>query len=145
MLPNRIVSILSAEKWPCLFFCRFELLTEVLETGCGKYVDALTYHAYDAHEENSYERVKVLRALCQSYNPAIQMIQGETGTQSRSDGAGALKGGAWTPEKQAKYLARHMMADFFSDVMFASYFSCMDMIEAVRISCDMVDRKSVFA
>ena len=88
--------------------------------------------AYDAHEENSYERVKVLRALCQSYNPAIQMIQGETGTQSRSDGAGALKGGAWTPEKQAKYLARHMMSDFFSDVMFASYFSCMDMIEALN-------------
>ena len=107
-------------------------LTEVLDTGAGKYVDALTYHAYDAHEENSYERVKVLRALCQSYNPAIQIIQGETGTQSRSDGAGALKGGAWTPEKQAKYLARHMMADFFSDVMFASYFSCMDMIEALR-------------
>ena len=107
-------------------------LTEVLETGAGKYVDALTYHAYDAHEENSYERVKVLRALCQSYNPAIQIIQGETGTQSRSDGAGALKGGAWTPAKQAKYLARHMMADFFSDVMFASYFSCMDMIEALN-------------
>ncbi|MBR5840015.1 MAG: beta-galactosidase [Victivallales bacterium] len=107
-------------------------LTEVLETGCGKYVDALTYHAYDGHEENSYERVKVLRSLCQSYNPAIQMIQGETGTQSRSDGAGALKGGAWTPLKQAKYLARHMMSDFFSDVMFASYFSCMDMIEALN-------------
>ena len=107
-------------------------LTEVLDTGAGKYVDALTYHAYDAHEENSYERVKVLRALCQSYNPAIQIIQGETGTQSRSDGAGALKGGAWTPKKQAKYLARHMMADFFSDVMFASYFSCMDMIEALN-------------
>ncbi|MBR5023927.1 MAG: hypothetical protein IKX48_02585, partial [Victivallales bacterium] len=84
------------------------------------------------NEENSYERVKVLRSLCQSYNPAIQMIQGETGTQSRSDGAGALKGGAWTPLKQAKYLARHMMSDFFSDVMFASYFSCMDMIEALN-------------
>ena len=94
--------------------------------------DALTYHAYDGHEENSYERVKVLRSLCQSYNPAIQMNHGETGTQSRSDGAGALKGGAWTPLKQAKYLARHMMSDFFSDVMFASYFSCMDMIEALN-------------
>ncbi len=106
-------------------------LTEVLETGCAQYVDALTYHAYSPHEERGYDRVDALRALVQSYNPNILIIQGETGTQSRSDGAGALKGAAWTPLKQAKYLARHFMADFKSDVMFASYFSCMDMIEAL--------------
>ncbi|MBO4344339.1 MAG: hypothetical protein J5833_01200, partial [Victivallales bacterium] len=45
---------------------------------------------------------------------------------------GALHGAAWTPERQAKYLARHTMSDFMSDVMFSSYFSCMDMIEALN-------------
>ena len=109
-----------------------EWTTEMFETGVGAYADAFTYHAYDAHEESSYQRVKALRALCHAYNPNMQIIQGETGTQSRSDGAGALRGCAWTPERQAKYLARHTMADFMSDVMFSSYFSCMDMIEALN-------------
>lgn len=79
-----------------------------------------------------FERVRALRKLCDAYNPAIQLIQGETGTQSRSDGAGALRGAAWTPERQAKFLARHIMADLFQDIKFASYFSCLDMIEALR-------------
>ena len=109
-----------------------EWTAEMFETGVGAYADAFTYHAYDAHEERSYQRVKALRALCHTYNPNIQIIQGETGTQSRSDGAGALRGAAWTPERQAKFLARHTMADFMSDVMFSSYFSCMDMIEALN-------------
>jgi len=62
----------------------------------------------------------------------MEMIQGETGTQSRDDGAGALRGGAWTPEKQSKFLLRHMMSHLFLDTKFTSYFSCMDMIEALN-------------
>ena len=115
-------------------FCHRSLdwLTELLESGAANYADALTYHAYDPFEEQSYERVRAIRSLCHAYNPNLKIIQGETGTQSRSDGAGALHGGAWTPLKQAKYLARHAIADFINDVMFTSYFSCMDMIEALN-------------
>lgn len=114
--------------------CTRELswLNDVFRTGAGDSMDALTYHSYSAEEDGSFDRVAALRALCGLYNPKIKIIQGETGTQSRSDGAGALRGGAWTPERQAKFLARHMLADLFDEVMFASYFSCMDMIEALK-------------
>ncbi len=107
-------------------------LNDVLRTGAAGVMDALTYHAYSPDEADGFSRVHSLRALCRSYNPAMLLIQGETGTQSRGDGAGALRGAAWTPERQAKFLARHMMADLFDDVLFASYFSCMDMIEALN-------------
>jgi hypothetical protein len=107
-------------------------LNDVLQTGAGTCMDALTYHAYSPDEASGFNRVHAIRALCHAFNPNMEIIQGETGCQSRSDGAGALKGGAWTPIRQAKYLARHTMADLFDEVKFASYFSCMDMIEALN-------------
>ncbi|UKI34406.1 MAG: hypothetical protein L6W00_14160 [Lentisphaeria bacterium] len=39
---------------------------------------------------------------------------------------------AWTPVRQAKFLARHLLAHMFEGVKFNSYFSCMDMIEALN-------------
>ena len=107
-------------------------LNDVLATGAASEMDALTYHAYTPDESDCFNRVHAIRALCHAYNPEMEIIQGETGCQSRSDGAGALAGGAWTPVRQAKFMARHMMADLFDHVKFASYFSCMDMIEALN-------------
>jgi hypothetical protein len=95
-------------------------------------IDAVSFHEYTAAEHKVFERVAVLRALCRHYNPKIEIIQGESGSQSRSDGAGALKGGAWTPLRQAKQLARHTIADLISDVTFTSYFTTVDMIEALN-------------
>ena len=43
-----------------------------------------------------------------------------------------MKTGSWTEEKQAKQLARHTIADLLCNVHFTSYFSCMDMIEALN-------------
>lgn len=94
--------------------------------------DALTFHEYTSHEENVFERVEALRALCKTYNPKMEIIQGESGSQSRSGGHGALRTGAWTERKQAKQLLRHTLADLISGVKFTSYFSCMDMIEALN-------------
>ena len=65
------------------------------------------------------------------YNPKIGLIQGEGGAQSRSDGNGAVKGFSWTPEKQMKILLRTLVTDLHSGVEFTSYFSTMDMIEAL--------------
>lgn len=107
-------------------------LNDMLATGAGKAMDYLSYHGYWPDELEKADRVRAYRALCARYNPAIRVIQGETGVQSRSDGAGALREGAWTPRKQAKFLARHIIADLFEEVSFASYFSCMDMIEALN-------------
>ncbi len=116
-------------------------LNDVLRSGAAADMDALTYHAYSPNESVGFNRVHAMRALCHAYNPDMEIIQGETGCQSRSDGNGALKGGAWTPIRQAKYLARHTMADLFDNVKFASYFSCMDMIEAL---CGTVGDKASY-
>ena len=67
-----------------------------------------------------------------TYKPSLKIIQGESGTQSRSDGCGALKGGAWTELKQAKFLLRHLIIDLAMGAEFTSYFSCMDMAEALN-------------
>ncbi len=111
---------------------KLEWPNDVFSTGAGDYMDALTYHAYTPFEDTCFDRVRALKGLCKRYNPKIELIQGETGCQSRGDGAGALAGGAWTPLRQAKFMARHMIADLFDEVKFASYFSCLDMIEALN-------------
>lgn len=114
--------------------CKRDLsfLNEAFKTGMGDYIDYISFHEYTSDESKVFERVEVLRALAKRYNPNIEIIQGESGSQSRSGGNGALKTGAWTEEKQAKQLARHTIADLITDVHFTSYFSCMDMIEALR-------------
>ena len=114
--------------------CIYDLkwIRDVLATGAGRQMDILTYHGYSPDEWHSIEWMRPVKALCLRENPAIEFAQGETGTQSRSDGAGALRGMAWTPVRQAKFLARHLLAHMFEGVKFNSYFSCMDMIEALN-------------
>lgn len=106
-------------------------LNRAFAAGMGEYIDYVSFHEYTHDESLVFERVTTLRALCKKYGD-IDVIQGESGSQSRSDGAGALRGGAWTPEKQAKQLLRHTVADLMTEVHFTSYFSCMDMIEALN-------------
>ena len=73
----------------------------------------------------------MLGAMIRPRNPAIKIIQGESGSQSRADGHGALRNQTWTPRKQARQLVRRAVADLLSGVEFSSYFSCLDMIEAL--------------
>lgn len=101
-------------------------------TGMGDYIDYLSYHSYTHDETPVFNWVNSLNAIIARYNPKIKVIQGESGAQSKSNGNGALKKGAWTDEKQAKQLTRHIVADLMSGVYFTSYFSCMDMIEALK-------------
>lgn len=114
-------------------------IAEAFEAGMGTAIDALTYHAYTPDESTVAERARVLRGICDLYNPKIELIQGESGSQSRSGGHGALWSGSWTQTKQAKQLLRHAMADLFTEAKFTSYFSCMDMIEALNGSPDNVN------
>ena len=109
-----------------------DFLNTALKTGMGDYIDFISFHEYTADERKVFERVDSYRALAKIYNPNIGIIQGESGSQSRGDGHGALRTGAWTEEIQAKQLARHTIADLMTDVHFMSYFSCMDMIEALN-------------
>jgi len=107
-------------------------LTGVASTGCLAEAWGFTYHCYTPDETHNAERIRMLRAFLRRYNPAIRIVQGESGSQSRSDGRGALQGMAWSEERQAKQLLRHTVSDLLGGVAFSSYFSCMDMAEALQ-------------
>ena len=97
-----------------------------------EHIDAVTYHSYNLDEGTWRSKMLYIRdLLIQHGRTDIKIIQGESGTQSRPDGHGALQGGAWTQLKQSKYLLRHLVTDMGLGVEFASYFSCVDMIEAL--------------
>lgn len=114
----------------CLY--DFGWLTDFLATGAAASLDAFSYHSYTPDERVGLGNFRRLRALVRRCNPEIAFIQGETGTQSREGGAGALREGAWTPERQAKFLARHLLVHFAQGVEINSYFSCLDMVEALN-------------
>lgn len=107
-------------------------LNDAFRTGMGEYLDFISFHEYTHDETRVFETVEAYRTLAKMYNPNIEIIQGESGSQSRIGGHGALCGCAWTEEIQAKQLARHTLIDLLADVHFTSYFSCMDMIEALN-------------
>lgn len=116
-----------------LTLCRNDdFAREFAATGILEHLDGLSYHAYAVYDQEWIRRHQCFEEIRAKYKPSIKLFQGESGTQSRSDGCGALKRCAWTPLKQAKYLLRHLLADLGNGVEFTSYFSCMDMIEALR-------------
>ncbi len=101
-------------------------------TGVCDVLDGITYHGYHVSDDSFEDAFYTYDKVRKTYKPSLKIIQGESGTQSRGDGNGALKKGAWTPLKQAKFLLRHLIIDLACGVEFTSYFSCMDMIEALR-------------
>ena len=107
-------------------------LTDAFEAGMGDWIDAVSYHEYTTDERFVAERVRSIRGVINRYNPKLKIVQGESGSQSRWDGRGALRRFEWTPKKQIKELLRHSMADLMSEVEMLSYFSCMDMKEALH-------------
>lgn len=107
------------------------IFTDEQKNAWRNYVKAVVAR-YNHDETAVVSYVNALRALCKGFNDKIVIIHGESGSQSRSGGCGAVKEGAWTPKRQAKQLLRHTMADLMAGVEFTSYFSCMDMIEALN-------------
>ena len=121
---------------------RLSYIRTALDTGMGREIDAFSFHRYNAHEQQIMQDVLSLRALLNEYNPDIKLIQGESGTQSSSQGAGALSGGAWDEEKQMKYLLRHRVIDMAAPLFFTSHFSALDMAEALRgTNAELASRK----
>lgn len=105
---------------------------DALSTGLYKYIDYVSFHVYSSYDMRREKTILALRRLIDSYDPRIKLIQGESGAQSRSDGNGAMKQFAWTPKKQMKMLLRTLICDLHCGLEFSSYFSCMDMIEALN-------------
>lgn len=108
-------------------------LDAALKTGAGECMDYFSYHGYTPNELGQPQRIRSLRALLHKYGlDHVQLIQGETGSPSRDDGYGALHNGAWTQERQAKVLLRLMFQHMALGVKFSSYFTTVDMIEALN-------------
>lgn len=107
-------------------------VAHAMSTGLHKYIDFVSFHVYSCRDNDRPDFIQNLTKLVHSYNPVIRLIQGEGGAQSRSDGNGAMKGYAWSEEKQRKYLLRTLICDLWNGVEFTSYFSTVDMIEALR-------------
>lgn len=109
-----------------------KFVNDALSTGLYKYIDYVSFHSYSSYDMRREKVITALRRLIDHYDPKIKLIQGESGAQSRSDGNGAMKGFAWTREKQTKMLLRTLVCDLYCGLEFSSYFSCMDMIEALH-------------
>ena len=111
---------------------RVRYLTEVFERGIAPYINAISFHAYLFDDRGLSGGIKALRAVIDRYDPRIEIIQGESGSQSVPYGHGALQEGAWSPRKQCKQMLRHLITDLGMGVRLTSYFSCMDMMEALN-------------
>ena len=97
-------------------------LNDAFLTGMGEWINAVSFHEYTADESSVPDTVRVYKAIADLYNDKIEIIQGETGSQSRRGGHGAVASGSWTPMKQAKQLLRHAVIDLKSGCRFSSTF-----------------------
>lgn len=105
---------------------------DAMKTGMGDYVWAITYHDYSPTETRVRETCKIWKAIIDKYNPNVKLIQGEAGCPSSSKGHGALMLGAWTEQKQSKMVIRRLITDLTTPVEFCSWFTSVDMIEALH-------------
>ena len=85
-----------------VFLHKLDFLNDAFLTGMGDYIDFITFHSYTHDETTVFEKVKGFRALIDKFNPNIGLIQGESGSQSRGGGHGALFEAGWTETAQAK-------------------------------------------
>ena len=106
-----------------------QYMIDFFNTGVAQYIDCLSFHSYHGCDERWEYTYNTYRSIVDMYNPNIQLIQGEAGAASRSDGSGAYSNCEWTESKQAKFLLRHLIYDLSTDNVFTSYFSTVDMIE----------------
>ena len=109
-----------------------EYVNTALSTGLADVIDYVSFHVYSSTDNKRAQMIQSLLSIVRLWNPRIRIFQGESGVQSRSDGHGAMKRFSWTPAKQTKMLLRTMLCDLHADIAFTSYFSTMDMIEALN-------------
>ncbi len=89
-------------------------------------VDILTYHPYTNNPDDSYADVEKLEALKNSYNPKIQLFQGENGCPSILEWTHALAYYPWTEISQAKWFMRRMAGDCMRNIP-SSVFTIIDL------------------
>ena len=115
-----------------LCYANIHFLEAAAEAGFFDEIDAVSYHCYTPFDKAMRDHCLAITALARLYKPGIEIIQGESGTQSRSGGNGALKRGAWSERSIGQIHGATSNIRPALRVKFTSYFSCMDMIEALR-------------
>lgn len=100
---------------------------EILKTN-GKLdaFDYLTYHPYTGNPDSCYPAVEKLQQLVESYNPKIQLYQGECGCPSILEWGHALARYPWTEYSQAKWFLRRMAGDRVRGIR-SSVFTIIDL------------------
>ena len=78
-------------------------------------IDAITYHLYYHNPDLTNEDVRAGRVLLDSYDPRIELIQGESGCASQLETAHAMNHYEWTEYSQVKWDLRRMANDFVTD------------------------------
>lgn len=106
-----------------------EFFNAEFANGALRVADAISYHSYDYNEAISIQRIKAFRALSEAFGKPLEIIQGESGSQSKSGGGGAFGHIRTNEAMQTKYLLRHIVAEIFTGVKFTSVFSAVDMAE----------------
>ncbi len=91
--------------------------------------DVLSFHGYNPVPEKSYPAVADLRELVKSYNPKIELWQGENGAPSTPKGqsVGAMTNLDWSESMQAKWVLRRMLGDMGYGVDVTNVFQISDM------------------
>lgn len=105
------------------------ILDNLKSKGKLDYFDAVSFHGYTPVPETSYEAVGHLRALLNTYNPEIELWQGENGAPSTPIGKsiGALRQFDWSEISQAKWVLRRMLGDMANYVDVTNIFQISDM------------------
>ncbi|WP_339925708.1 hypothetical protein [uncultured Cyclobacterium sp.] len=91
--------------------------------------DVLSFHGYNSVPERSYSAVAKLRELVSSFDPEIELWQGENGAPSTPKGqsVGAMTKYDWSETSQAKWVLRRMLGDMGHNVDVTSVFQISDM------------------
>ena len=109
---------------------------EEFALGILEVADAVSYHTYNYDESYSVQRIKALKSLSEHYGKSVEIIQGETGSQSKNGGNGALHWIRTNEDMHTKYILRHIVADVMTGVKFTSVFSLVDMAENLDAKAD---------
>lgn len=100
---------------------------ELIDKADGiKYIDYITYHAYWPVPEKIISAVKKLREDVDKYNPAIGLLQGETGCPGQLEYGHAMKNLEWDEYSQAKWDLRQALSHFGMGIPY-SFFTMVDL------------------
>jgi len=101
---------------------------DYLSVGTADLIDIITYHNYGAVPETRAYKAVELQKVIKSYNPEIELWQGECGYPSHSSSRDYRGRAPWGLNIQAKWLLRQAFTDiYFCEATMSNYFKLVHM------------------